>query len=159
MKSLILGIVFLFSASLADCQNAIPSTGGEASSSQGSYSYTLGQVFYSANIGTTGNLTQGVQQAFEFFTPSTSAQNNILLKAITFPNPTADFIILKITDSVVLDNLAYTLFDLTGKSITKKPITSDVTQIKMMHLSMGVYLLKITKMNKPIKTFKIIKKE
>ena len=66
---------------------------------------------------------------------------------------------LKITDSVVLDNLTYTLFDFSGKSISKQAITSDVTQIKMMHLSMGVYLLKITKLNKPIKTFKIIKKE
>ena len=159
MKSLLLGIVFLSSASLADCQNAIPATGGDASSSQGSSSYTLGQVFYSTNNGTTGNLTQGVQQAFEFNTLGTSAPNNIRLKAITFPNPTVDFVILKITDSVVLDNLAYTLFDFSGKSISKQAITSDVTQIKMMHLSMGVYLLKITKLNKPIKTFKIIKKE
>ena len=120
---------------------------------------TLGQVFYSTNIGTTVNLTQGVQQAFEFFTLSTTAPINISLKAITFPNPTVDFVILKITDSVVLDNLAYTLFDFSGKSISKQAINSDVTQIKMMHLSMGVYLLKITKLNKPIKTFKIIKKE
>ena len=99
MKSLILGIIFLFSASIADCQNAIPATGGEASSSQGSSSFTLGQVFYSTNIGTTVNLTQGVQQAFEFFTLSTTAPINISLKAITFPNPTVDFVILKITDS------------------------------------------------------------
>lgn len=159
MKSLILGIIFLFSASLVDCQNAIPATGGEAFSSQGSSSYAIGQVFYSTNIGTTGNLTQGVQQAFEFYTLSTTAPNNIRLKVNTFPNPTVDFVILKITDSAVLDNLAYTLFDFTGKSISKQAITSDVTQIKMMHLSMGVYLLKITKFNKPIKTFKIIKKE
>jgi|TARA_B110000114_G_C14920885_1_gene328434 hypothetical protein len=159
MKSFLSGIVFLFLANLADCQNAIPATGAEASGSQGSSSYTIGQVFYSTNNGTTGNSTQGIQQAFEFLSLSNTTQSNIRLKVITFPNPTIDFIVLKITDSVVLDNLAYTLFDFTGKSVAKEAITSDTTQIKMMHLSMGVYLLKITKRNKPIKNFKIIKKE
>ena len=158
MKKYILGTLFFLVPFFIISQEIISSTNGDSSGSGGSSSYTIGQVFFNTIESDYGSLVQGVQQPFEFQTLSTPALLTVQLTAVTYPNPTTDFVLLKILDTA-LENLQYTLFDLTGKSITKKPITSNVTQIKMMHLSMGVYLLKITKMNKPIKTFKIIKKE
>ena len=47
-------------------QEAIPATGGEASGSGGSASYTVGQVVYTTNVGTNGNsVAEGVQQPYE----------------------------------------------------------------------------------------------
>ena len=80
------------------------------------------------------------------------------LKAVTYPNPTTDYVVLKITDTA-LENLQYTLFDVNGKTIVSKKITTSSTEITMKNYSIGMYLLKLTKKNQPIKTFKIIKKQ
>lgn len=81
----------------------------------------------------------------------------VQLTAVTYPNPTTDYIVLKIRDTA-LENLQYSLFDLNGKTIVSKKITTSSTEINMRNFTIGVYLLKLTKKNQPIKTFKIIKK-
>lgn len=45
-------------------QETIPVTGGEASGG-GTVSYTAGQIIYTTNTGTSGSVTQGIQQPFE----------------------------------------------------------------------------------------------
>jgi hypothetical protein len=64
---------------------------------------------------------------------------------------------LKISDSA-LDNLGYTLFDVTGKGISNGIITNKDTQIAMQQLAIGIYILKVNRHNQELKTFKIIKK-
>ena len=139
-------------------QQTIPASGGEATGTGGTSSFTVGQVFYTTNASSTGSVSQGVQQAFEFQTLSNPGLLTAQLKAITYPNPTTDYVVLKITDTA-LENLQYTLFDLNGKIIASKKITTTSTQIIMKNSSIGMYLLKLTKKNQPLKTFKIIKKE
>ena len=148
----------LLVAQLAQSQEAIPVSGGEASGSGGSGSYTVGQVFYKNNASSAGFVSQGVQQAFEIQTLSNPDLLTVQLKAVTYPNPTTDYVVLKITD-IALENLQYTLFDLNGKTIVSKKITTSSTKITMKNYSIGMYLLKLTKENQPIKTFKIIKKQ
>lgn len=135
----------------------VSAAGGEALGSGGSSSYTVGQVFYSTITNTTGTVAQGLQQTFEFQTLSNPKLLTVQLTVVTYPNPTTDFVVLKITDSA-LKNLQYTLLDLNGKTIVSKPITTSSTDITMKNFSIGVYLLKLTKKNQPLKTFKIIKK-
>ena len=48
-------------------QEAIPATGGMASGSGGSVSYSLGQLVYTTNTGTNGSVALGIQQPFEIF--------------------------------------------------------------------------------------------
>jgi hypothetical protein len=79
------------------------------------------------------------------------------LTVSTFPNPTSDYIVLKISDSS-LKNLEYLIFDLNGKSIAKGRISKTETHIKMQHASTGIYHLKVTQKQKVLKSFKIIKK-
>jgi len=71
-------------------------------------------------------------------------------------NAAKDFILLKITDNA-MHNLQYPLFDLNGKTIDSKPIRTSSTEINMKNVSIGMYLLKLTKKNQSLKTFKIIK--
>ena len=148
----------LLAAQLVYSQEAIPVLGGEATGSGGSGSYTVGQVFYTTQIGTTGAVSQGVQQPYEFQVIRNSKLTNVNLTAVTYPNPTKDFIILKITDSA-LHNLQYTLFDANGKAIASGLITESSTQVQMKYLSIGAYVLKVSQKNKALKSFKILKQQ
>jgi hypothetical protein len=151
---------------LVCAQEAFVVSGGEATGSNGLGSYTVGQVFYSAylsadlfftdDIASTGSVSQGVQQPFELQTLSNPSLTTVKLTAVTYPNPTKDFIILKITDSA-LNNLRYTLFDVNGRAIASDAIARSSTQIQMKHLAIGVYVLKVSQQNKSLKSFKIFK--
>jgi len=46
-------------------QETIPASGGKASGSGGTASYSFGQVVYTTYTGTNGLVAQGVQQPFE----------------------------------------------------------------------------------------------
>ncbi len=156
-KSIFL-VSVLLATQLVCSQEAIPVSGGEASGSLGSGSYTVGQVFYTTHTAATGSVSQGVQHPFEFQTLSNAALTTVNLTAVSYPNPTKDFIILKITDSA-LNNLQYTLFDVNGKSIASGSITESSTQIQLKHLSIGAYILKVSQQNQSLKTFKILKQQ
>ncbi len=158
MKKYILGTLLFLAPFFIISQEIISSIGGVSSGSGGTSSYTIGQVFFNTIESDNGSLVQGVQQPFEFQTLSTPALLTVQLTAVTYPNPTTDFVLLKILDTA-LENLQYTLFDLNGKTIVSKKINSFSTKITMKNFAIGMYLLKLTKNNQPLKTFKIIKKE
>jgi hypothetical protein len=155
-KSIFLASV-LFVTQLAQSQEAIPVSAGAAVGSGGSASYTVGQVFYTTYTTTAGSVSQGVQHSFEFQTLSNPALTTVKVTAVTYPNPTSDYVILKISDSA-LNNLSYTLFDVTGKAISNGIITNGNTQIAMQQLAIGIYILKVNRHNQELKTFKVIKK-
>ena len=58
---LICSIIFSFSA---QSQDTVAISGGEATGSGGTSSYTLGQVFYTVTNANSGSISQGVQQNF-----------------------------------------------------------------------------------------------
>jgi hypothetical protein len=153
MKINTLTISLLFATQIILAQETIPASGGEASGNGGSSSYTVGQIVYTTN----GTMSQGVQYAYEFQTPSNPLLTSVNLLASTYPNPTSDFITLKISDST-LKNLSYILFDLNGKSIAIGEITNTETPINFQNSTIGMYILKIIQKQQTIKTFKIIKK-
>jgi hypothetical protein len=155
-KSIFLASV-LFVTQLAQSQEAIPVSAGAAVGSGGSASYTVGQVFYTTYTTTAGSVSQGVQHSFEFQTLSNPALTTVKVTAVTYPNPTSDYVILKISDSA-LNNLSYTLFDVTGKAISNGIINNGDTQIAMQQLAIGIYILKVNRHNQELKTFKVIKK-
>jgi hypothetical protein len=157
LKKISLVASILLVAQLAHAQETIPASGVEATGSGGSSSYTIGQVFYTTNTATTGGVSQGVQQPFEFQTLSNPELTTVKVTAVTYPNPTSDYVILKISDST-LDTLSYTLFDVTGKAISNGIITNGDTQIAMQQLAIGIYILKVNRHNQALKTIKIIKK-
>ena len=147
----------LLATQLVCSQEAIPVSAGEASGSGGSVSYTVGQVFYTTNTAATGSVSQGVQHPFDFQTLSNPELTTVKVTAVTYPNPTSDYVILKISDSA-LDNLSYKLFDVTGKAISNGDITNGDTQISMQQFAIGIYILKVNRHRQELKTIKIIKK-
>lgn len=138
-------------------QETIPSSGGEATGSGGSSSYSVGQLVYTINSGSNGTVTQGVQQSIELFTLSNPELTTVNLTAVTYPNPTSDYVMLAISDTNLTD-LSYVLYDMHGRGVGKGLVNHANTQIGMQSLASGTYVLKVSQSSQELKTFKIIKK-
>lgn len=156
-KKKIVGTVFLsmFLTGI-NAQEALLTSGQEASGSGGSSSSSMGQVLYTTNIGSSGSVAQGVQQAFEISTTIGIEETGIQLVCSAFPNPTVDNLLLTVVNNLN-DDLSYQLFDLNGKLIDANSIHSENTTINMESLPPAGYFLKVKQDNTEIKTFKIIK--
>jgi len=161
-KRLKLSAVFLLGIGLTglQAQEAIPATGGNASGSVGSANYSVGQVVYTTNTGTTGSVAQGVQQPYEIsVVTGLEEAKGINLMVLAYPNPTTDFLNLKVDASTTLSiqSMSYQLFDSSGKLLENKKLTSNETTITMENRLAGTYYVKVMQDNKEVKTFKIIK--
>jgi hypothetical protein len=153
-KTLFIFVVLMSFSSIA--QQATVSSGGNATGIGGSVSYSVGQVAYTTQTGSTGSITQGVQQAFEIYTLGVNDFPEIKLSMSVYPNPTISTITLKVED-LSLNDLNIELFDIHGKKIQTEKIQNTNTIIELENLPSSIYILKVESGNKTIKTFKIIK--
>ena len=139
-------------------QTSVNATGGNASGSGGSVSYSVGQVVYTTNTGTNGSVAQGVQQPFEISeVTGIKEAKGITLQCSAYPNPTTDFLTLKIEGNVKMQYTA-SLFDMNGKLLKSKIADGIETTISMKTFVPATYFLKVIQGEKEVKTFKIIKK-
>lgn len=158
---LLLSTLYL-SLSSVSAQESVNTTGGEATGSGGTASYSVGQVFYVTNAGTSGSVMQGVQQPYEISVVSGIEQaKGITLFAKAYPNPTTDYLTLEVSD-ISLSSLSYYLYDMNGKLMQRVNITSYQTTIAMQNLPSAVYFIKVVmsqgSSTQEVKTFKIVKK-
>lgn len=138
-------------------QTTIPASGGNASGSGGTSSYSVGQIVYTTNTATNGSVTQGVQQPYEISViTGIEAAKDISLEMVVYPNPAQDFVKLTIKNYEA-QNLKYQLYDINGSLIKDNKVEGNETSISMQNLLPSVYFLKVTDNNKVIKNFKIIK--
>jgi len=155
---LIVLFLFAFGIRYIQAQEAVSTSGGDATGTGGSVSYSVGQIVYTTNTGTNGSVVQGVQQPFEISVVNAIEEaKSISLNCLAFPNPTTDLLTLKI-ENYQIENLSYQLYDINGKLLFNKKISSYETSIPMESVPSANYFLKVTDNNKEIKTFKIIKK-
>lgn len=158
-KIVIVSVLFYFDPGRNDlhAQNVIPVTGGIATGSGGSVSYTVGQIVNSSLSGTNGTVAQGVQQPYEISVITAIEESKgITLEMIVYPNPATDFIWLKI-ESFEPENLRYQLYDNDGRVLQNNKVDGNEMSIEMSTYSSGIYFLKVIQDNKLVKTFKIIK--
>jgi len=138
-------------------QKAVSTAGGDASGSESTASYTIGQVVYTTNSSQSGTITQGVQQPYELYVVSGIAEaKGISLECAVYPNPTNNLVKLKI-ENFNLGNLSYELYDINGKLLQDKKTEGSETIISMADLVPAIYFLKVTDNTKEVKVFKIIK--
>jgi hypothetical protein len=158
MKHIKLKIIafLLFIGLTAQAQQATTAAGGNASGSGGTVAYSVGQIVYTTNTGTTGSVAQGVQQPYEISSISGIENPYINLELSAYPNPTTDYLTLKIVNWE-LSSLNFQLYDISGKLIETRKILSSTEKIKLSNLPTATYFLKVTNNNNQIKTFKIIK--
>ena len=143
-------------ATTAFAQNAVVSSGGEATGSGGTVSYSLAQIAYTTTTGTTGTVSQGIQQPYEIsIVTGVEGENNFALSA--FPNPSTDILNLSVGE-FNSEGLSYQLFDIQGKLLLEARISGSHTSINMLDFPQSTYLLHVLGNNhQTIQSFNIIK--
>jgi len=135
-------------------QESPTAAGGEGTGAGGTASYSVGQVVYTTNRGTNGSVAQGVQQPYEISTTVGINETSINLEMSVYPNPTTNYLTLKVEDN---SNLSYQLYDLQGKVIENKKINSNSINISLEEKPTAAYFLNVINNNQIVKTFKVIK--
>jgi hypothetical protein len=155
-KKIKLSVLLLGIGITVQAQQATNASGGDATGSGGTVAYSVGQVVYTTNSGTTGSVAQGVQHAYEIFTVGIKA-TELNISLTVFPNPTADNLTLQISD-YNNEKLLYQLYDMQGKLLNNGQITAQQTQIDMNSLPSATYFVNVVNQeNKKVQSFKIIK--
>ena len=158
MKNLhILYIIVCICSLTTNAQTSVHTTGGTATGSGGSATYSVGQIAYTNVNGSNGSVNHGVQQPTEFFVLDVDDYLDTNFGIRTYPNPTSDNLQLTI-ENLTANDVSYYLYDVHGRTLMHQKINELETTIAMQSLPSALYFLKITENNRTIKTLKIIKK-
>ncbi|MCP4438755.1 MAG: T9SS type A sorting domain-containing protein [Aureispira sp.] len=152
---LVILTLLLLSSSYLFAQDAAVATGGDASGSGGTASYSVGQVVYTTATGGNGSSSQGVQQAYDIVTGINKTET-VHLEMQVFPNPTTTSLNLKVGKQDV-DQLFFELYNAAGQLILMEQINNTLTVVPMQKLASGTYFLKVQTDKEVVKTFSIIK--
>jgi hypothetical protein len=154
--ALLLSAIALFAAPQLDAQNGTVSAGGTATGTGGTLTFSMGQTDYITAEGSTGTISQGLQQPYEITIITGIENKGIELSASVYPNPTADFVMLTLADEPGAE-MSYSISDVQGKQIKAEGITSKQMSIAFSDLQSAIYFVRVINNNKEVKTFKIVK--
>jgi len=151
--TLITLVISLLAINITIAQSAFNAAGGDFENSDIKVSWSIGQTFYQADE----NIIEGVQQPYEISTVIDSKQA-ISLNLVIYPNPTSDFLELRIDDmNFDYKSSSYRVADISGKVLVAEKINDFITQISMGNYPKGVYLLEVIIGKDTVKSFKIVK--
>ena len=156
MKTTILTFVLLVFAVSLQAQTSINTSGNTISSSSGNISYSLGQAFQDVKSNSSVSISEGVQQPYEITQTLGMDISEIGLDVKVFPNPTSDILNLKV-DFADYRSYTYELYDSSNKILKKNDVLSKNTVLSIASYPATIYYVKVSKKNKPVKIFKIIK--
>ena len=156
LKKIFSAVFVLLSFVSLHAQTSFNAVGDEASGTEGSLSYTVGQAVFGTYTGSTGSVAQGVQQTYDIVALLGAEISAIKLELVAYPNPTQEILTLKI-NNYKNEKLTYQLYDLQGKLWNSQSVKGAQTQLDMNDLAVGTYLLSIQDEELLIKTFRIIK--
>lgn len=154
----ILLVILLFTMVSSYAQEAVLPAGGDGSGSGGSVAYSVGQILYTGSSGVSNEQVHGVQQPYEISVINgLDKHKEIGLSLSTYPNPVSDHLILKV-ESLIWKDLNFQMYSSEGRMLSSDKLLNSETNIDMSTLAPGLYLLKVSLDEEPVKTFKIIKK-
>ncbi len=155
-KNMIRAVFLLLGLGGLHAQESLITTGGEATGTGGTTSYSLGQVVYTSHTGNGANLTQGVQQSYEIYNIGENDDTTINVSYAAYPNPTTDILNLQVQNTSAA--LSYQLYDAQGKVVIKSIIATKNTAINTSNLPNATYFMEILIGDRKVTKFKIIKK-
>ncbi len=142
----------------ANAQTASPELVSSAGESFNNTSYQLdwsiGECITTTHTAGDYVLTQGFHQNSYVITAVEDLRSDIYMSV--YPNPTSDFISLKVESSKAED-LQYTITDFSGRVLQTSNFVGDIEQINFSNYAVGTYFISVTENNQLIKSFKIIK--
>lgn len=154
-SSVIIFLEIVLFHGFTQAQQVLASSGAFGQSTVGSISYTLGEGAISTQTNGNTTLTQGFQQTQIVVTAVSEATVSGFSIAL-FPNPTHDFITLKIEKGETRD-LEYILFDAQGKILLKQKLTGAEVQVPFTQFNPGSYAISIRRQGREMQIFKVIK--
>ncbi len=131
--------------------------GGDASGSNGSVSFSIGQPNYINTTNANGAITQGVQQPYEIQILTGVENTNVALSCKAYPNPTINTLYLELQAISGQSSYNYAVTNILGQQIMQHNISALITEIDLTNMAYGEYLIKVYDNNNEVKTFKIIK--
>ena len=139
-------------------QSAVVPTGGTASGSGGSVSYTVGQIADQKVEGNGRYVIEGVQQPYEIQVVGINSYPGINLSAMVYPNPTSDKVVLSIRDyEIPSSGLMLQVYDLNGKQLKTMVIKDADTEVDFSAFAAATYHLRVLNQKQLLKTFKVVK--
>ena len=136
---------------------SLNSSGQTSSTQNGTISFSYGQVFYNSYTTKKSKISEGIQQTNQNSitnTPAMPAPEVVSIKVS--PNPMTSFVTVNIPE--LEDNLSYQFYSLKGNLIESGSLVSTKTEISAVGLENALYLLKVSRNGKTLKTFRLIKK-
>jgi hypothetical protein len=158
IQFLITTLILFQYAVTANAQQALVACGGNAEGTNGTVSNTIGQTAFNYFVGTSGTVSQGVQQPYEIFLV-TDTENawDVTLDCLVYPNPVHESLQLKI-EGLKWEKLHWGIYDQSGRLLKGDRVSQSLSTIPVDELVQGSYLFTIFDIkNSTIKTFKIIK--
>jgi hypothetical protein len=158
MKKLF-SFLFLLAATLtAFCQSAVVPAGGTATGNGGSATYTVGQIADQRVEASGKYIIEGVQQPFEISGVGVNNYPGIQLEAVLYPNPTNQFVRLRISNFEIPDyGLTAQLYDINGKLLQVFNVADLETEMDLSVYAAATYHLRVMDNTRLLKTFKIVK--
>ena len=150
-------LFFILFTSFCYAQQDVVTSGGDANSADGSFSYSVGQILVSQLVGSSSiwskealTINHGVQHFF-----ISKCENNDNVRINAYPNPSNGIVNITLSD---WDDIEITLsvYDVLGKNILSQKIYKNKTQLNLTSLSTGIYLLSINNICGSASTFKLI---
>lgn len=136
---------------------SLNSSGQTSSTQNGTISFSYGQVFYNSYATKKSEISEGIQQTNQNSitnTPAMPAPEVVSIKVS--PNPMTSYVTVNIPE--LEDNLSYQFYSLKGNLIESGSLVSTKTEISAVGLENALYLLKVSRNGKTLKTFRLIKK-
>ncbi len=153
MKSYLAFVASVLCLNLYSQSNTV-SAGGDAEGDNGSISYSIGQVVYTSAQGSNGNINQGVQQPYDIGVVTGIDEVGINLSV--FPNPTSGLLTLTVADDDA-SLLSYQLFDAAGRMIDTRNKLNSTNTVSLDAYATGVYTLTVSRENKQVKSFRVVR--
>lgn len=150
-------ILFLFISSFCFSQQDVISSGGDAESKSGSFSYSIGQILVFEMKSSKDawskealSLNHGVQQVY-----IPTCTNSDKIEILASPNPSSGIVNMEFLkwDDIELN---IQVFDVSGKFIFSRKINQSKTQLNLDGLSSGVYIISVNNICGKSSTFKLI---
>ena len=158
MKNILPLFFFILCAGIMYAQNAIVPVGGTATGSNGSATYTVGQIAVQHADNGSISILEGVQQPYEIQTVGVDDYPGITLEAIVYPNPTQNRLNLRISNyEIPAEGLTAQLFDASGRLLQKVTVSELETQFELGSYATATYQLRVLDGNRLLKTFKVVK--
>jgi len=138
MAFLLLGAPFVYA------QQTISSGGGDLASNDVKIAFTIGELAIKTHTNTSFIIEEGTQHSSSI-TNSVIEEDEYMLQVSTYPNPTTDYLVLKITSNdPEYTGSSWMLLDATGKALMQRSgLQAGIHRIDLPTLSTGIYFLNV----------------